>query len=126
LITPGGYVQGTAADMICHHVVRAQDWNREILSRSEQFTSELIDNIVATQDNSFFSTFEAMSQLSRLQGMNDMSVLTRGIFDYLLLVDYVDRYRREILQTVHPSRPGFIAGSERDSDAGPLRQAIDE
>jgi hypothetical protein len=126
LATPTGMVQGTVADLIRYHMGRARDVNRDILARPEHLASEVVDYVVAIDDNSFFRFFDALSQTFQLDGMTDLSVMAGGLVDYLQLVDRLDRYRREFLQTVHASPPELIAGSDRRSDAVPLRQAMNE
>ena len=44
-------------------------------------------------------------------------------FDYLLLVDRVDDYRREFLPPTSARTPGLVAGTNWDSDEVPLRRS---
>ena len=122
--TASGYRQGNVIDVIALHMDRAREVNREILRFSTFLAPELIKHVVAVEEHGYFQRFDNLSETGQLDQLTDMSAMAPEIFDYLQLVDHVDDYCQAFLATERRIPPELIAGTERQSDAIPLRRAI--
>lgn len=122
-----GFQQATVMGLIGHHVIRAREVNQEILTFASHLDSELISYLVAIEQYGYFRHFYGWN-MAYQKGMfrgSDLSVLGRPLFDYLQVVDHLDQYRRRFLSTMHSRPPYLISGSNRQSDAVPLRSEMD-
>ncbi|UXA05013.1 hypothetical protein KXD96_18795 [Mycobacterium sp. SMC-2] len=110
-------------DAIRYHMDRARRVNREILDLSAFVASEVICLVNDIESHGYFEAFEFVYPLFKANqlGKSDLSILSRHIFDYLLVVDRLDAYRREFLPEPSPRPAYLISGSMRDSDEVPLR-----
>lgn len=110
-------------DAIHFHMDRARQVNREILDLSSFVASEVICLVNDIESQGYFRAFEFVYPLFKADqlGKSDLSMLSRHIFDYLLIVDRLDAYRRDFLPEPEPRPEYLISGSMRDSDEVPLR-----
>jgi len=115
--------QGTVMDAIHDRITRTCAINREILSFTQYLASDLINHIAAVDSCTLFQGFGLHYNLyhsGRLR--TDMSEWAKAIFDYLQLVDDVDNYRLENKLPTYSPPPELISGSEKRSDAVPLKR----
>ncbi len=110
-------------DAINYHMDRARRVNREILDLSAFVASEVICLVNDIESQGYFRAFEFVYPLFKANQLSksDLSFLSRHIFDYLLLADRLDAYRRDFLPAPSPRPTYLISGSMRDSDEVPLR-----
>ncbi|BBY01423.1 hypothetical protein MSEO_19220 [Mycobacterium seoulense] len=110
-------------DAINYHMDRARRVNREILDLSAFVASEVICLVNDIESQGYFRAFEFVYPLFKADQLNksDLSFLCRHIFDYLLIVDRLDAYRRDFLPAPSPRPTYLISGSMRESDEVPLR-----
>jgi hypothetical protein len=125
-VSATGTVPYTAAGTIVFRINRTRYGIKEVLSFSSYLASDLIDLLVAIETYSHFQSFGQMAQVVQQLGggigNENLSAWARQIFDYLQLVDDLDRYAQAHLNMAYEKRPGLIAGTELDSSAVPLRR----
>ncbi|MGE2816253.1 hypothetical protein ACQI5H_14100 [Mycobacterium heidelbergense] len=109
-------------DAIHYHMDRARSVNREILDLSAFVASDVICLVNDIESQGYFRALEFVYPLFKANQLSksDLSFLARHIFDYLLLADRLDAYRREFLPAASPRPTYLISGSVRDSDEVPL------
>lgn len=116
--------QAPVLDAIHHHMDRARRVNREILDLSAFVASDVISLVNDIEIRGYFRAFEFVYPLFKAGQLSksDLSFLSRHIFDYLLLADRLDAYRRDFLPAPAPRPAYLISGSVRDSGEVPLRR----
>lgn len=109
--------------VITESMNRTRKISREILSYSPYVGSDLIRHLAAIDSCELFRSFPFIHELASTNVMtsSDLSGWAKVFFDYLQLVDHVENYRVE--NKIHvPSRPPeLIFGTDRRSDAIPLK-----
>lgn len=117
-------VKAPVLDAIYYHMDRARRVNREILDLSQYVASNIISHVNDIESEGYFRAFEFVYPLIKANQFNnsDISFLARDIFDYLLLADRLDAYRRDFLPAPAPRPTYLISGSMRGSDEVPLRR----
>ncbi|MEE6179093.1 hypothetical protein [Mycobacterium sp. 050134] len=111
-------------DAIQYHMDRARRVNREILDLSAFVASDVISIVNDIESRGYFNAFEFVYPLFKANQLDktDLSFLSRHIFDYLLLAERLDAYRRDFLPAASPRPTYLISGTVRDSDEIPLRR----
>jgi hypothetical protein len=123
---PGQLRYGSVMDAIQFCATRARQVNREILELSAFVPSDVIRRVVEIENYSHFYTFDQIYPVFQRGDLKiaNIKFLGRGIFDYLLLADRVDDYRRKFLPPTTARPSGLVAGTELESDAVPLKRSI--
>jgi hypothetical protein len=130
IITPAGggakmppirMQSNTVLGVIVDRMNRTRAGINEILGFAPFLATELIDLLVAIQKFSHFRAFDELTQLTQQTGAGvgnkDLSVWAKQMRDYLKLIRDLADYAREFgLTTTYQTRPGLIAGTERDPD----------
>jgi hypothetical protein len=113
-------------DAIQFCATRARQVNREILELSAFVPSDVIRRVVEIENYSHFYTFDQIYPVFQRGDLKiaNIKFLGRGIFDYLLLADRVDDYRRKFLPPTTARPSGLVAGTQLESDAVPLKRSI--
>lgn len=120
LVNPtGGYSQGTVFNVLRDHVTRVRDTNREVLALGGFVSSDLVKCIVAIEQCALFVVVDAMTQLGQ-HVTAQMSSQTDSLFQYLRLVDRLNRYREKHLPAVFPVPIELLPGVGEVSEEVPL------
>jgi hypothetical protein len=120
---------GTVFDVIVFRMDRTRAAIREILGFSSYLASDLVDRLVVIETHSHFRNFGYLRELrQRGQGIgnSDLSAWWKSVFDYLRLIDDLDRYAQKHLRTSYEPRPGLVASTERlpDDSVVPLQRLM--
>jgi hypothetical protein len=121
-LTPSGMRRATVMDAVQNQITRSRAITRELLSFSQYLSSDLVSQIAALDSCTHFMMFDHTYQMytqGRLAN-TDLAAWTTSLFDYLLLVDDIDKYTRENEFPELQPDPRLISGTERRSDAVPL------
>jgi hypothetical protein len=123
----------TVFQLLIVYMEKTRATMREIMQHSTYVASDLIDMLSAIEFDSYFRDAEGLWQLANLTGENrvggeNLSIWSRKLFDYLLLVDALDKYQQKYLPIDDEKRPGLIAGSdvEPGPDVSPLSRLMNE
>lgn len=119
----GGGVQGTAMDVIRSNVLQTRQLIGELLNMATYLDSELIKHVSAIANCKYFQLFDNVGAIYAYGGNTDMSPFATPIFDYLLLIDRLDEYRRSYLPP-NQTDPELITGTGRRSQAIPLHREM--
>lgn len=128
-LTPNNQVRPvTVLYVILDRIGRTQTCMDGILSYAASVPSELIDLLTAIERYSHFRSFRQIAQMAQqfpgLQfgvGNQDLTMWSKQIFDYLLLVDRLDAYAQEFGLGGVPERPpGLLDHDDPRSDEVPL------
>jgi hypothetical protein len=122
---PGGFRIATVADLLRDYKEQTRRLSAELLSFTSYLASELIDYIVAIEHRGYFGIFDQVTHATAGEAgdMPDIRWLARPLFDYLQLVERVDKYHRHY-RRAFIFEPGFlVSGTRKGSDATPLLHA---
>ncbi|CKH13613.1 Uncharacterised protein [Mycolicibacterium smegmatis] len=111
----------TVRDALLRSSEKSRKLNRELLEFSGHLSSELINYIIAIEQRGYFVMFSQFdSIIVKLTPQENVSFLWRYIFDYLQLVEQVNRYYHEYFKAFEFRGDFLIAGTDKTSHAVPL------
>lgn len=123
----GALENATLVYEIDYFMRRARQVNHEILDLSTYLDVEVISLITSIENHGYFKIFEPFNsyfERGLLKPDHNMSFIARDVFDYLQIVDKLDDYIHERLPTTFRPPSYLVSGSNRDSDAVPLRRYV--
>jgi hypothetical protein len=115
----------TVIDVIHSYTYRARQLNRQILDLSPYLASDLIDLIALIEDHGELDKYEQIYAEYR-QGRlakTGLAGIAPVLFNYLQIVDRVDKYRKAFDITTYKAPPYLLRGTT-ESDAIPLEEEM--
>ncbi|MFA7511861.1 MAG: hypothetical protein WCZ29_15385 [Mycolicibacterium vanbaalenii] len=132
-LTRTGIKSVTVLFVILDRMGRTETCIKEILGFSTAVPSELVDLLTAIQRHSHFLSFHSLASMAeRYPGLGfgvsnpDLMIWRRQLFDYLLIVDRLDKYAQDFgLGDSPPQRPGWLTadGAEASTEV-PLKRLM--
>ncbi|QZH58861.1 hypothetical protein K1X22_21785 [Mycolicibacterium farcinogenes] len=122
----GSYRIATVREAVRQSMTRTQRLNHELLEFSSYLSSDLINSIIGIEQRGYFGLFEELDKVAlNRANLNDLSILWRHLFDYLQIVDQVERYYEQFFPAFRFNGRFLIAGTHEGSDAIPLAGRMD-
>jgi hypothetical protein len=112
-------------DAIYSCVTKARELNREILSLSAYLSTDLIDLIALIEDHGELDKFELIwRERHRLPQGDNLSGIAPVLFNYLLIVDRVAKYRKAFGLATFKGPQYLLRSGDDESDAIPLKGEV--